>query len=277
MKHFEYDIWTADGLKLAAQCWKPTGKTRAAVCLVHGLGEHSGRYLHVADHLTNEGYSLVDFDLRGHGKSEGARVHSPSYDALLEDITLVLGTVQERFPKMPIFLYGHSFGGQLVLNYCLRHRPEIQGAVVTGPWLRLEKKIGTAKLLTARIMSRLRPSFTMYDVVETAALSRDMDVVHAYENDPLVYNRSSIRFFINAYNAGFEALERAGGFPVTLLLMHGTRDQITSFDASREFAGIVGKKCTFREWKNFYHEIHNDTGREKVLDFIVDWLNSVEQ
>ena len=275
MKHVKYPIRTTDGLRLAAQCWKPTGKIRAVVCLVHGLGEHCGRYLHVADHMTKEGYSLVGFDLRGHGRSEGARVHSPSYDTLFEDISLVLGTVKERFPNVPTFLYGHSFGGQLVLNYCLHHQPEIEGAVVTGPWLRLEKKIDSLKLFTARIMSRLWPSFTMHDVVETAALSRDPEVVHAYENDPLVFNRSSIRFFINAYDAGLDALEYAHGFPAKLLLMHGSSDRITSFDASREFAKSVGKRCTFKEWKNFYHEIHNHKRKYRVLEYMVEWMESI--
>ena len=266
---------TNDKLKLAVQCWKPEENIRAVVCLVHGLGEHSGRYLHIADHLTNEGYSLVGFDMRGHGKSQGVRVHSRYYSTLLEDISLILGTVKESFPGIPVFLYGHSFGGQLVLNYCLRRQPEIMGAIVTGPWLRLEKKIGTVKLLTTRIMSRLLPSFTIHDVVETESLSRDSDVVHAYENDPQVFNRSSIRFFINAYEAGLDALERAGGFPSKLLLMHGSNDRITSFHASREFARSVGKKCTFKEWKGYYHEIHNDTGKEKVLEFITRWLESI--
>jgi len=120
MKHTEFEFKTFDGLSLFGQSWQPEDRTRAVVCLIHGLGEHSGRYVHVADSLSQAGYTLISFDLRGHGKSEGLRGHTPSYEALMQDISFLLEAANKKFPQLPFFLYGYSLGGNLVLNYVLR-------------------------------------------------------------------------------------------------------------------------------------------------------------
>ncbi|MGB2782801.1 MAG: alpha/beta hydrolase, partial [Atribacterota bacterium] len=117
MKHTEFKLKTFDGLLLFGQSWQPESKPKAVICLVHGLGEYSGRYTHVADALTLAGYALISFDLRGHGKSEGPRGHTPSYEALMKDISSLLEVTNKQFPQLPSFLYGHSLGGNLVLNY----------------------------------------------------------------------------------------------------------------------------------------------------------------
>jgi len=137
MKHTEFKFKTSDELQLFGQSWQPEDRPRAAICLVHGMGEHSGRYGHVADRLTQAGYSVFAFDLRGHGKSLGPRGHTPSYRTLLNDINSLLNEVDKNFPELPLFLYGHSLGGNLVLNYVLRRQPKFKGVIVTGPWLRL--------------------------------------------------------------------------------------------------------------------------------------------
>lgn len=151
MKHDEFKFKSFDGLQLFGQSWQSETKSRAVICLVHGMGEHSGRYGHVADRLTQAGYSVFAFDLRGHGKSPGPRGHTPSYEALMQDISSLLEVANKQFSQLPSFLYGHSLGGNLVLNYVIRRQPKLKGVIVTGPWLRLAFEPSRFKIILAQI------------------------------------------------------------------------------------------------------------------------------
>ena len=111
---------------------------RGIICIVHGFGEHGGRYAHVADFFNKQGYAVLAIDNRGHGKTEGKRGHTPSFDSYLDDIDVFLTETKQRLKDVPMFLYGHSMGGNLTLNYVIRRKPTIlRGLVVTGPWIRL--------------------------------------------------------------------------------------------------------------------------------------------
>ncbi len=273
MHTVERNLKTCDGLNLFVQEWAPDSKPRAVVCLVHGHGEHIGRYAHVAEALTSAGFALHGFDLRGHGKSEGARGHASSYDALLDDIERFLQQAAESQPRLPRFLYGHSMGGNLVINYALRRKPSLAGVIATGPWLRLAFEPPTIKVALGRMMNRVFPAFTQASGLETAALSRDAEVVRAYENDPLVHDKISARLFVTMYESGLWALEHAAEFPLPLLLMHGSADRLTSAQASEEFARKAGDRVTLRIWEGWYHEIHNEPEKEKVFHLMIDWLS----
>jgi len=273
MKHSEFKFKTFDGLSLFAQSWQPKNQTKAVVCLVHGMGEHSGRYSHVADQITQAGYSLIAFDLRGHGQSEGPRGHTPSYEALLQDISSLLEVANKKFPQLPSFLYGHSLGGNLVLNYVLRRQSHLKGVIATDPWFRLAFEPPRFKIILAQITNYIWPSFSQKNGLDTKVLSRDPEVVRAYENDQLVHDHISARMFIGVYQAGQWALKHASEFPLPLLLMHGGEDKIISVEASREFANRITKKCIFKIWNSLYHEIHNEPEKEKVFKFLIDWLD----
>jgi alpha-beta hydrolase superfamily lysophospholipase len=136
MQHNEYELHSTDGLALSGQEWVPDGEIKGLVCIVHGLGEHSNRYAHLSRHFLSKGFVLSTFDLRGHGKSNGPRGHSPSLEAILDDLSLFLEDAKNRHPNRPIFLYGHSLGGNLVLNYTIRNSPSIKAMIVTSPILR---------------------------------------------------------------------------------------------------------------------------------------------
>src|SRR5919199_2405933 len=129
----EFGWRAADGVRLYGQGWQPQGEPLAVVCLVHGQGEHSGRYAGLAAALVEAGYAVLAFDLRGHGRSEGQRGHTPSYDAWLGDIARLLEEAGNRFPRRPRFLYGHSMGGNLVLGYALRraHADPLAGVIAS--------------------------------------------------------------------------------------------------------------------------------------------------
>jgi len=277
MKHSEFEFKTFDGLSLFGQSWQPKDRPRAVVCLVHGLGEHRGRYVHVADSLTQAGYTLISFDLRGHGKSEGPRGHTPSYEALLQDISSLLEVANKQFPQLPSFLYGHSLGGNLVLNYVLRLQSDLKGVIATDPWLRLAFEPPRFKIILAQITNYIWPSFSQKNGLDTKVLSRDPEVVHTYENDPLVHDYISSRMFIGIYQSGYWALEHASEFSLPLLLMHGGDDKIISVKASHEFANTKTKNCTLKIWNGLYHEIHNEPEKEEVFKFLVDWLDKEVQ
>jgi alpha-beta hydrolase superfamily lysophospholipase len=272
MEISEWSWKSFDGVNMYARGWAPKGKPKAAIALVHGHGEHVGRYEHVAAALTDKGYAMLGFDLRGHGKSGGPRGHSPTYDALMEDIEAFLKQVDERYPGLPCFLYGHSLGGNLVLNYALRRKPDLRGVIATGPWLKLAFQPPASQLTLGRLMNGIAPGFTQNSKLDTKGLSHDQAVVNAYEQDPLVHDKISARLFVAMYESGLWALEHAAEFPLPLLLMHGSADPLTSAKASQEFAEKAGDKVTLRVWDGMYHEIHNEFEKAEVFKVMLDWL-----
>jgi len=273
MQHFEFGWQTEDGLRLYAQDWQPETEPKGVVCLVHGLGEHSGRYPHLAAFLNQAGYALLAFDLRGHGKSEGPRGHTPSGEALLDDIAHLLQEAMERYPNRPRFLYGHSLGGNLVIEYALRRRPQLAGVVATGPLFRPAFEPPAWKLTLAKIMCKLWPTLSLSNEIDCQGLSRDSEVVRAYNDDPLVHDRLSARLGMDMLQSGLWSLEHAAEFPLPLLLMHGGADRLCSVQASREFAAQAGEHCTLKIWDGFYHEIHNEPEQGEVFGHLVGWLN----
>jgi alpha-beta hydrolase superfamily lysophospholipase len=274
MKTREWGWKSADGLEMFAQSWEPDETPRAVVCLVHGLGEHSGRYAHVGKAFVEAGFVLTGFDVRGHGESGGPRGHTPSYDALMDDIDLFIHLVADRYPGLPRFLYGHSMGGNFVINFAFRCRPELVGVIATGPWLKLAFQPASSKVMLGKIMNNILPGFSQASGLDTRALSHDPEVVNAYENDPLVHDKISARLFLNVFESGLWALDHAAEIPLPLLLMHGGADRITSLEASRQFAASAGDKVTLRIWDGLYHEIHNEPEQGEVITFMIEWMNT---
>jgi len=264
----------SEGIKFHLQGWAPDKRPRAVVALVHGLGEHVARYAPIGEAFVEAGFALIGFDLRGHGRSGGPRGHTPSFEASMDDIGVLLNKVRARHRRLPIFLYGHSLGGSLVLNYALRRAPKIHGVIATSPWLRAAFEPPAWKVLLARILDPIAPSYSQKWGLESAALSQNPLEVDAYDRDPLNHGLISARSFLVFTEAGRWALQHASEFPLPLLLMHGTADRITSWEASHEFAARLGRKVTWRSWEGSYHELHNENERAVVLKMIIKWLRS---
>ena len=273
MLHFEFTIESFDGLNLQGQGWEPEAETSAVVCLVHGLGEHCGRYGHVAEAFNQAGYALVSFDLRGHGRSGGKRGHAPNYPALMDDISQLLETAKERYPNVPVFLYGHSLGGNLVLHYGLRRLPKLAGVIASAPMLRMATPPPTWKLMSARALRALRVPLALPNGLNTNDLARDPEVVRAYRDDPLTHDRITPTLVLEMIRNGEWNMAHATDLPCSLLLMHGSADRITSAKASREFALRADAACTLKIWRGFFHELHNDPGKKDVLSFVLEWMD----
>ena len=271
---FDFDGQTQDGLKIQGRGWAPDSPPRAAVVLIHGLGEHTGRYAHVGEALSGAGFALLGYDLRGHGRSQGKRGHTPSYDHLLDDTSWAFQVARSRYPQARLFLYGHSLGATLALLYAFQRSPGVEGVVATGPVFRTAFAPPPLKIAAGRLLDRLMPAFTMYNEVNPAHLSRDPAVVRAYVEDPLVHNRISARMGIGMIDLGSRMLARNGELRVPTLLMCGSEDRLTSTAAAREFADMAGPVCTLKIWEGLYHEIHNEPQKAQVIAFMVDWMRS---
>jgi acylglycerol lipase len=262
-----------DGLEIYALDWPASVKPKAVICLVHGYGEHINRYHHVAAALNAACYSMLGMDLRGHGQSQGPRGHTPSYDALMDDIEDLLAQAAQRYPNTPQILYGHSMGGNLVTNFILRRNNNLACAVITGPWFKLAFQPPASQVVLGQIMNRVAPGFTQTSPLNASNLSHDTDIVKSYETDPLVHAKISARLFVVIYESGLWALDHASELSIPVLQMHGAADPITSVDASREFAQKAGQKVTFVSWEGLYHEIHNEPQKDEVIKTTVTWLD----
>lgn len=273
MEAVQFTIQAKDGLNLHAKTWPPEQPPKAVVCLVHGLGEHSGRYSHVAQALNHAGYAVLAFDLRGHGRSGGPRGHAPSSEAFLEDIDCLLETASRRYPGAPQFLYGHSLGGALVLYYTLRRKPGVAGVVSTSPGLRsplVEQKL---KVIFAKALAAILPAMTLPTGLEIELLSHDPQVVQVYKNDPLVHDKASLAMASSTIQAIEWTMKHAAEFEPPLLLVHGTEDKLTYPSGSQEFAARVGGRCTLRLWEGLYHETHNEPEKDLVIAEIIQWMD----
>ncbi|GAB2697877.1 alpha/beta fold hydrolase [Paenibacillus thermoaerophilus] len=267
--------WTArDGLRLHGVGWRPDAEPPAgAVLLVHGMGEHIGRYEHVAAAIAGAGYACVGFDLRGHGRSGGRRGDAESYEHLLDDVDLALTRLREYAPDVPAFVWAHSYGGAIALNYAIRRRPGLAGMVVTGPWLRLAFEPPAWKLAVGQVFRRVWPSFTMKRGIRSGRLTRIAEAEADAMSDPLNHGVISARSFFGAKEHGLRALREADGLPSPILLMHGGDDQVTDAGASRELADRLGERCTFRLYEGMAHELHNDWCKDEMLGEALRWLD----
>jgi alpha-beta hydrolase superfamily lysophospholipase len=250
-------------MHLFVRTWEAPGIARGSILLTHGMGEHSGRYTHVAERLTGAGLRVVAWDLRGHGRSEGRRGDAAHYDLLTCS------------GPQPVFLYGHSLGGQITLNFAVRHRPEAAGLVITSPWLRLAFVPPRWKLLLAWGAAHLWPGFTQETDVVPGRLSRDMDFLLAMPDLDLVHHRMSARMFRELTAGGRRAAEQAPGLTYPILLVHGSHDPVTSVAATEQlFQALKSVDKTLLIVPDALHETHNDLCRESVLAQIAAWLQA---
>jgi alpha-beta hydrolase superfamily lysophospholipase len=266
-----------DGTSFHVLGWEPDhGKPKALIALIHGLGEHTSRYPHVGKVMTEAGYALVGFDLRGHGKSSGPRGHTSSLDAYMQDIRQFFELLRQRYPDIPHFLYGHSLGGLLTLTYAIQYGKGLKGVMVTSPGLRTALHEQKAKVAMVRLLGSFLPRFTAHSGLDPATVSRDPNVVQAYIADPLVHFSTTLGFG----KAGLTAIDlcfaHAEEFPAPLLIIHGKGDRLAYPSGSEEFAKLVsatGGDVTLKLWDELYHEVHNEPEKAEVFRFMIEWLD----
>jgi alpha-beta hydrolase superfamily lysophospholipase len=262
-----------DGTQLKARRWLADDEStkRAVVGIVHGLGEHCGRYEHVARQFNAAGFEVISYDQRGHGPQPGPL---PAFDVLLNDVSLLIESA-EGSAHVPFFLYGQSLGGCLVMNYALRFQPKIEGVISTSPLLTPALPPPAWKLFLARTLYKIWPTLTLGTGVQVADLTHDEASQQAYLNDPIVHHRISSSLGHTMLQAGLWALNHADQLELPMLLMHGTEDRVTSCDSSRQFADRAGPLCTLKLWEGLYHDLHWECEQQQVIQCMVDWMNSI--
>jgi len=275
MKHFETNWKSTDNLNIYAQGWEPEKvPAKAVVCLVHGLSEHTSRYVHVAEAFTNHGILLFGADLRGHGLSKGKRGHFPSIELVMQDMDILLEQARKRYPGLPLFLFGFSLGGILVLHYGLKRKPPLHGIIASGPGLRTELENQPVKISLAKLLGTLLPKLSMSSGLKPDDLTRNKKVVQNYKNDPLVQHKITLGFGKTMLAVNKWTLEHAGEFPLPLLLMHGKADKIAFFTGSTDFAAPLNEKCKLVLWEDAWHELHNEPQQDEVLETMMNWIDS---
>jgi len=273
MIHKEFSLTTTDGLKLFGQSWQPENETNAVINLIHGIGEHSTRYTGMAEYYIERGIAIYAIDYRGHGKSEGKRGHTPSYENLMQDIDLLLNYSENDNNCTKRFLYGHSLGGNLVINYVLHRKPNLTGLIASSPWLILGSDPPKWQMKMANIVKNILPALTQKTGFNKDDLSKNLKNIELYEKDDLVHDKITVKLFVDAYDAAQWALDNAKEMSVPFLLMHGDEDKMTSPEGSKEFAS-KSEKTQLKIWEGFYHEIHNEEGNEKVYNLVIDWVKN---
>lgn len=268
--------WTnAERLQIHAIHW-PVEQPKAVMTLVHGIGEHIGRYEHVARWFNQNKIAVIGYDHQGYGQSEGRRGHAKNLEVLLNDIGQALEETRKLYPGVPHFLYGHSLGGNLVLNYLFRRKPQLAGVIVTAPWIRLAFPAPFLKVLVGRLLRRFTPSFRLPNGLAVQFISHDPAVVEAYKNDPLVHDQLSVAAGIELLDASIWLDQYQGTTTIPLLLQHGGGDKLTSPEATKTLADRLSGPVTHREWPGLYHEIHNEPEKEEVFSFTLEWMRQCQ-
>ena len=268
-------IQLPSGESLFTRTWHPVSKPRAAIILIHGLSDHSGRFIYPGETLSDHGFVFIAPDLRGNGRSPGKRGHFDSFDQVMDDMKAVVEFTKSQYPGIPVFLYGQSMGGGLVISFALKHPELIIGSIASSPWLRLAKPPSGIVRAIASLIKPFAPSLLMPNGLKSSDLCHDKVVQQAYDNDPLIHWKVSLSTFFIINKSGERAINNAASLHIPLLLLHGNADQITSYDASVQFAEICPDKCTFKSWSGQFHELHNEPIKEQVLEFIVQWIESL--
>lgn len=273
MQYSEDTFTTGAGLTLFMRRWQPASSPRATIALVHGAWEHSGRYQHVAAHLTGAGYAVHAVDLRGHGKSEGRPAYAESPDEYLTDVEHFLAYVRENTSSGDLYLMGHSMGGGIVTLYAIERQPAVAGVILSGALLKLHPPALLQRLVV--LIARIAPNLPILRV-DGSGISRNPDVVAAYRNDPLVHtgwaNAAMMSVITRIAGRIRPAMEK---MRQPALVMHGTADELTDPEGSRQLFRRAGSEdTTLKLYDGLYHEIMNEPEREQVLSDVVAWLNT---
>jgi alpha-beta hydrolase superfamily lysophospholipase len=264
----------AGGVRLFYQSWGPPVKPRAILLLVHGLAEHSGRYLNLVNELVPAGFLVCALDHRGYGRSEGRRCYVKRFDDYVEDLNTYINIVREAYPDIKIFMVGHSLGGTIATAFAEAHQEKLAGLILSAPALKAGSSITRRDKLLARIASRLAPTAGVSSL-DATSISKDPAVVKAYVSDPLVYTgKISARLgaeILKAIEKTIPPLMQTIKLPI--LIMQGAEDRLSNPEGSKLiFEGVSSSDKTLKRYDGLFHEIFNEPERAIVFADMRQWL-----
>jgi len=264
----------ADNFQLFEQCWKKED-AKGVVLITHGIAEHSGRYEHVALSLNEAGYSVVAFDLRGHGKSSGKRNYIKSFQDYLDDLDEVLTRTKNKFPDLPIFLFGHSMGGGILSLYAIERQPDVKGILLSAPSVKVSDDLSPFLQKISGILSVIAPKLPAIKL-DSADISKDKKVVEAYDTDPLNYRGGILARTGSELLKSTKTISKsASKITLPILIMHGTLDKLADMSGSQMLYDTVSSQDkTLKLYKGLYHEILNEPEQDQVKADMIAWLDA---
>jgi alpha-beta hydrolase superfamily lysophospholipase len=264
---------TSDNLSLEVQEYIISENPEKIILLVHGHGEHAGRFQRVAEYFNEKGVSAMAVTLRGHGNSEGKKGHAPSLDQLLTDIEYFIRFVRVNYLNAELFLYGHSMGGNIVLNYLAKdHSDEIKAGIATSPWIRLAFEPPSWKVNLGNWIADVIPGLIQSTGLKAEDISSINEEVEKYKDDSLIHSKISAKLFTSITKGGEYLIHNTHKFKHSVFLAHGQQDKIISHDATAEFAKD-SNLFTFKSYPKSKHEIHHDVDFENLMDDILNWMS----
>lgn len=245
------------------------------IVLVHGIGDHSGRYVDWFNKFEDTGIAWVTADLPGHGKSDGMRGFFNSLQVPFIVIEQLLSMAVIRFPGIPILLYGHSMGGNIAANFVLRRHPKINGMILTSPWLGLVDNPPKWKLKLARIAAVFFRKMVLKTGITREQLTYDQQALEKFEKDTLIHGKITLGTFLSLYDAMHYVHNHAEHIRTPSLFIHGTNDPITNWQETKKMALKMGRKCKFIPFEGMLHELHFDPNSDLVAQNIIEWIKAI--
>jgi acylglycerol lipase len=273
MKHQEGFFMGARRTALYYQGWLPEGEIRAVLLVVHGLAEHSGRYMNLVDRFVPLGYAVYGIDHIGHGRSEGLRLFVDRFVDYTEPLATYADMVRCWQPDRPVFLVGHSMGGLIGALHLIDHQEELAGAILSGPAVKAPGNLPKVVILIGQVFSALLPRVGLVPL-EAEGVSRDPAVVKAYQDDPLVCRgKMTARLGAELLGAMVRIITEAKRITLPLLILQGGADRLVDpSGAQKLYEKVTSLDKKLIVYEGFYHEVFNEPQHDRVLSDVEQWL-----
>ncbi len=273
MEHEQGTFKGAGGMALFYQFWRPVKAPEAMLALVHGAGDHSGRFERLVGPLMEHGLAVGAFDLRGFGRSPGRRGHINRWAEYREDVRAFLAHTKNLFPGTPLFLMGYSLGAAIALDYALRSPEGLRGAIFSGTPIEPAGVATQAQIAMARLFSRAWPTFAIQMTNDIHGVSRDEAVLRALEQDPWHHSWVTARWGTESLAATEWIRQHAGDVRLPVLFIHGGDDPFNLVRGTqRYFEQISYADKTLKVYAGSRHETHNDLEHQQVAEDIIMWI-----
>jgi acylglycerol lipase len=273
MNHIEGNFKGVRNANIYYQAWLPEGNVKAVLLVVHGLGEHCGRYMNVVNHFVPLGYAVYGFDHIGHGKSEGMREFVECFQDYTNTLTIYYNMVKGWQTGKPVFLLGHSMGGLITSYYLLDHQADFRGAVISAPGIKVSDSISRATITIGKILSVLMPKAGLL-ALDVNGISRDPEVVKAYVNDPLVFHgKTPARLAAELLKAILRVTAQIDKITLPFIVVQGSEDKLVHpAGAQMLYDKASSEDKTIKVYEGLYHEVFNEPERARVLKDVEAWL-----
>ena len=275
MKHIDGNFDGVRNVSIYYQGWLPDENVKAVLLIVHGLGEHSGRYMNVVNHFVPLGYAVYGLDHIGHGKSGGVRAFVEQFADFTDTLTIFYEMVAKWQVGKPIFVTGHSMGGLITSYYLLDCQDKFKGAVISAPAVRVGDSASQTTITMSKVLSKLAPKMGVR-ALEANGISRDPEVVEAYVNDPLVlHGKMTARLAAELLSAMLRVTAEASKITLPFIVVQGAADSLVDpSGAQMLYDKASSEDKTLKVYEELYHEVFNEPERDRVVQDVESWLES---